>query len=247
MIFSHSGFEKYSAWNRYLDIIEHELPQCSAFAISEAIVDVLETELAPSAILSFNAEPLLPSLVNGLWRKKLAGNRRSSGTKERPRKIIDLVTQSVSMRVNHRLPVYFLHGVLPAPENRRSEEIAGSGDGLVFSESDYLQLANSVFSWQAAAFTDICSSQSVVFVGVSLSDPNMRRWLSWVHANRMYELSLRGDFKGESTVHYWITLRPESHLERRWQESIVAHLGVRIIWVKEWPQVGLALRQMLGI
>jgi len=92
----------------------------------------------------------------------------------------------------------------------------------------------------------VCSSRSVVFIGLSLSDPNMRRWLSWIYANRIQELKERGLRPVSSTSHFWINKRPTSIDERRWIESSVAHLGVRLVWLNSWVEVEDALRSLLG-
>lgn len=246
-ITSHSGWGVTKDWLDYIQVVEKNLPHCSAMSLAKIIVNVLDSNLAPSAILSFNAEPFLPSLINGLWRRKLAETYGIVESHNRRRKIIDLVTNSISMRRNSRLPYYFIHGLLPVPDNPYSKVLTKSSHGLVFSESDYLQLSNSVFSWQAATFSDVCSSRSVVFIGVSLTDSNMRRWLSWVHTNRIQEVYATRGKLVESTIHYWITVMPASATERRWMESIVAHLGVRIIWIARWDQVGTALERLLGL
>jgi hypothetical protein len=55
------------------------------------------------------------------------------------------------------------------------------------------------------------------------------------------------DFDGDSTTHYWIHRDPGSPSEREWTEHVMAHLGVRLIWVQAWTEVGPLLRRMLGL
>ena len=33
----------------------------------------------------------------------------------------------------------------------------------------------------------------------------------------------------------------------RWVESTVAHLGVRLVWLDDWSEMGAALTSMLGL
>ncbi len=105
---------------------------------------------------------------------------------------------------------------------------------LIFAEDSYLQLSNNAFSWQATNFINTCMNQRVVFVGVSLTDPNMRKWLSWIHKNRMNEYSELGLDVKDSTQHYWIKKLPKTLEEKLWIEAVVSHLGVRIIWINNW-------------
>ncbi len=248
MVSSHSGQHDATEWHDFLGLVKKQLPATSSYPIAKVVAETMDIGLAPAAILSFNAEPLLPSLINACWRVESSESEKS--TEEQPqgsKKMVDLITESVSTRRPHRIPYIFCHGLLPVPSETKSHRIISAPEKLVFSESDYLQLASASYSWQANVFTDVASSRSVIFVGVSMSDPNMRRWLSLVHANRVNELEGRREFKGESAPHYWIKRRPDSHLERSWLEAIVADLGIRMAWIQEWDQIEEALRSMIGV
>jgi hypothetical protein len=117
---------------------------------------------------------------------------------------------------------------------------------LVFSEGEYLQLANSAFSWQSALFLGTAVLRSIVFVSLSFSDPNLRRWLAWVHANRTAELEIRGK-ELECYEHYWLKEDIADDDQKRWIESSVRHLGVRLVWIKSWTKVGTYLERMLSL
>jgi hypothetical protein len=227
-------------WQEFINLIKKNFSSVSALQIAEVVSEVIETALTPSAILSFNAEPLLATLINAFTAERLAPSHRQ---------VIDLVTHGISNRRANRIPYYFCHGLLPVPaaSSKTNRQKVQSIDKLVFSETSYLQLANSAFSWQSSVFLDVCNSKSIVFIGVSLSDSNMRRWLSWIYANRERELKQQQKYIGESTSHLWINKLPASTLERDWIESMVAHLGVRIVWINSWNEVGQALRLLLGI
>jgi hypothetical protein len=163
------------------------------------------------------------------------------------RQYLDIVNRSVSVRRVGRVPYIFCHGLLPVPGAQLTRPYMPSLDKLVFAEASYLKLANLSFSWQSSAFLDVCGFWRTVFVGVSLSDPNMRRWLGWLHSNRTSELRESGGYEGASTYHLWIRKAPSDEDEKRWIESTVAHLGVRLVWVREWTEAGDALAKMLGL
>lgn len=51
----------------------------------------------------------------------------------------------------------------------------------------------------------------------------------------------------DPTEHFWINKKPKTDVEKVWMEESVAHLGVRLVWIDEWNQVGEVLRKMLGL
>ena len=155
------------------------------------------------------------------------------------------MTNGISNQGSKQIPFFFCHGLLPITENAHT--FSTSLDKLVFLEEEYLQLANNSFSWQATTFLNACTTQHIVFIGTSLIDPNMRRWLSWVHTNRINEMRQNGINVDCSTQHYWIRTLPKDKTIMPWIEAIVAHLGVRIIWIDDWSQSALALEKILGI
>lgn len=234
----HLGRATLAQWMAFRNDVQNVFPDSTAIGIAATIADVIETAYAPTAILSFNAEPMLAALINA----NVAIRRSSSSSRD----VMDYVTHATSDRKQGRVPYVFCHGLLPIPEVDRNHSLS-SVDKLVFSEASYLNLANSAFSWQSASFLRAAALHSLVFVGVSLSDPNMRRWLSWVHSVRVAELTEVGAPSPTSTVHYWITRQAGSAAERKWTESLVSHLGVRIIWVSEFSEISARLRTMLSL
>jgi SIR2-like domain len=233
----HLGHLEPRLWRDFFDLVRSRFPGLTAMGLAETMVGVLGGPLAPRAILSFNAEPLFPALLNA--------HLSISGGSNSPSDAIDYVTRSTSNRKARRVPYIFCHGLLPVPG--AVGPTLSSVDKLVFSEGSYLQLANNSFSWQSTSFIRAAANHSLVFVGLSLSDSNLRRWMSWVHSNRVAELTESGVSQPTSTVHYWIAKQPESDETKRWYESLVAHLGVRVIWVADYPDIPRTLQVMLGV
>nr|DAZ45471.1 MAG TPA: SIR2 family protein [Caudoviricetes sp.] len=226
-------------WNDYISLIETKYSKCSAIQIAKLIVDSYSHNIAPKAILSFNAEPLLYSLINAYTYQKM-------GKKDI---FMDLINSSTTSLYKNRISYIFCHGTLPIPHTtpNRAERFTAL-EKLVFLENEYLLLSNSAYSWQSSSFIDVLSSSIVFFIGVSLSDPNMRRWLAWMHENKIKDIQNRtGKIVQDSNSHYWINKRPaDSHMEK-WYEASVSHLGIRIIWIDDWKEVGLALQKAVGL
>jgi hypothetical protein len=220
-----------------LSCFTEHFPAATPLQLAEAMTRAIENDLPPSHVMSFNAEPLLLVLINAYVRVN---------TQLPVKKIFDVSLRGISYKRTDRMPFHFWHGLLPLP-GEKPLRAAASIDKLIFSETEYLGLAGSMFSWQSAVFLNAAMTNSIVFVGLSFSDPNLRRWLGFVHRNRMEELRRVGVKTDASTRHYWIRTRPSSKVQEEWIEAAVAHLGVRVVWIEKWTQVGACLRQMLSI
>ena len=230
---SNCSLKKWQMFSSYRDTV---LRATSAYQLASIIIEAIKQQNGPQCILSFNAEPLLFAMLNSLL---------VDGRKQPPKKVFSKVISSVSNCGLGTIPYVFCHGLLPITTN--PHKFSTSIDKLVFLEEEYLHLANNSFSWQSTMFLNTCISQHIVFIGTSLTDPNMRRWLSWTHANRLDEMRQNGLNVKDSTQHYWIRTIPKDKNTMPWVEAAVSHLGVRIVWIDNWSQVGLALNKMLGI
>lgn len=212
-------------------------PNATSLQLAEVLTRAIEAGISPTSIISFNAEPLLLALTNSYLRVNSTVPKH---------KLIDVSLRGISYKHRERIPFHFCHGLLSLPGEKARKD-ASSLDKLVFSETEYLNLAGSSFSWQSAIFLEAAMHNTIVFVGLSFSDPNLRRWLGFVQSNRVAELKRIGRPIEASTRHYWIRRQPISINERRWIEASVAHLGVRLIWIKNWDVVGSTLHTMLDL
>src|SRR5690348_8865339 len=159
----------------FLGSIVTRYPNATPLQLAEVIAHSIQRKAGPSAVLSFNAEPLLFVLTDAYIR---------TNTQLPKRKFFDTSLRGISYRKTGRIPYHFCHGLLPLPGTKPKISTA-SIDKLVFSEAEYLSLASSAFSWQSAVFLQAAMSHILVFVGLSFTDPNLRRWLGFVHANRI--------------------------------------------------------------
>ena len=239
---SNPSYYKDSLWKDFIKVRDSMFQNCTANRLAKALIAARECQMAPDTILSFNAESLLLALINSYVREPFIGKTKAAGDVP---KICDKIIDSTRTNYSNHIAYVHCHGILPIPGIKKSK--LTSSDKLVFAENSYLQLSNNAFSWQSSSFISKCMSQRVIFVGVSLTDPNMRKWLSWIHQNRLAEYNELGVTVKDSTQHYWIKTLPKTKEEEIWFESVVAHLGVRIIWINNWDEAGTALLKMLGL
>lgn len=244
-------------WGKYLKILEMKSGGVflTALKLGEYIADTLyagDKVHAPMSILSFNAEPLLASIINAYCYVKYHSKC----------KVIDYLSEPTTPQYSKRIQLYFCHGVVPIPGSSLPAQIRfDASDKLVFSENEYLQLANASFSWQASSFINTLMNSTVFFVGLSLSDPNIRRWLAWIHQNKIEaierlnskrrmligsENNTSEDREIASTSHYWIQKIPTNENTKKMYEASVAHLGIRVIWVSSYDHIIEVLKKAIG-
>lgn len=77
---------------------------------------------------------------------------------------------------NNQIPVYHVHGFIPLYSYSNS---TSSGD-VIFSEEDYHRLYNDACNWSNFVQLTVLRKYSALLVGMSLSDPNLRRLLDKV-------------------------------------------------------------------
>jgi NAD-dependent SIR2 family protein deacetylase len=100
-------------------------------------------------------------------------------------------------RMGQGLPVIHVHGSIP-----RRGPIPQSA--IVFTEDDYHRLTYSPFHWALGEITGYLRNYTVLFVGVSMADPNLRRLLDATfvrerarpghRSNKLYHYILRKEY-----------------------------------------------------
>lgn len=238
--------EKDFIWKTFIHIREKVFKETSAYVIGNFVSQAIKENLPPDVILSFNAEPLLFSLINSFEREKYLGKTKKTGEMSF---FLDRVTHSISPQKKSRIKFIFCHGLLLSAFGGKAS-ILTTSDKLVFSESAYLNLVSSSFSWQATEFTHYCLTSTIIFIGVSLIDPNMRRWLSWIQKLKEVEVIEKNILKKNAVKnlfsHYWITKRSTNKDENDLKQACVKHLGIKIIWLNDWKELSSILEMMIN-
>jgi hypothetical protein len=103
-----------------------------------------------SAVVSFNYDDLLERKLEGSFDFRPVWSPRRSRSKA--------------------LPILHPHGFLPQEGDARECR-------LVFTEDDYHGLTASVFHWALTAIVHYLRHNTVLFIGLSMLDPNLRRLL----------------------------------------------------------------------
>jgi hypothetical protein len=144
-----------------------------------------------------------------------------------------------SEAINHdpnELPIYHVHGYLP-----RSGDIADETE-LVFSEDAYHSQFIDSFSWSNLIQLNKLTQNTCLFVGISLTDPNMRRLL---------DVAWRKN-PGKSLGHYITRRLPKSsdgadvldEVSRLLEEQDANALGLNVIWMDDYDELPAILNEI---
>lgn len=144
------------------------------------------------------------------------------------------------------IPIYHPHGFLP-----RNKHLTSKND-VVFSEDAYHSQFIDPFSWSNLVQLNHLNNSTCVFIGISLTDPNMRRLL---------DVSIRKNGKGEKN-HYIIKKRytieelyPESELVKLKDKKVIPviesieeqdanNLGFNVIWINQFKEIPEILNEI---
>jgi hypothetical protein len=167
-------------------------------------------------------------------------------------------------------PIYHLHGTLdardenlsrPAPRSIPTDELQPmSGDllpELVLRESEYYETIASPASFVNHIPQSLLRRLNALFVGTSLDDLNMRRWL---HASFRERVVHRTKYLREfhwrrypdaeyearlaSVRHFWIRPEVERNKDGKpWQvpkdyvDPVMRNLGVQVVWCTDYEDI----------
>lgn len=152
------------------------------------------------------------------------------------------------MTDRNRLSIYHVHGFLPKePEEGESQDF-----NLVFSEEDYHRVYRDAYGWSNLVQLNAFRDTTCLFLGCSLTDPNMRRLL---------DVAARTE---EKARHYAVLKRkrlelpPEDkrvkqgileeyqRIDNNIRESYYESLGINIIWVDRYDEIPGILKGLRG-
>ena len=154
-----------------------------------------------------------------------------------------------------KLNIYHVHGYLPSEYEKRTRN-----PNLIFSEEDYHRVYRDSFSWSNLVQLSALRENTCLFIGSSLTDPNLRRLL---------DVSSR---KGEEARHFAFLKRDEiineiesnardKNAKRKAGKGVLEiyqkiddnirtayyrELGLNIIWIDKYEEIPDILNEVSG-
>jgi len=252
-------YEEQKGWHGWGNVLKVLQANKTLKAVGELLIinDGAKTRRNPQihAVLTFNADNLLE-----LYCAAKTGGKR----------ILTLVDRASVGEHPDETPVYHLHGTLDARgENflRRFSATAPPGElqeithellpDLIFRESEYYETIANPASFVNHTPQSFLRRLNALFIGTSLDDLNMRRWLYDSFRERVvHRIKYLREFymkkypeaeyeaRLESRRHFW--LRPETEKDkdgRPWRvpkkhvERVMKDLGVQVIWCRDYDDM----------
>jgi NAD-dependent SIR2 family protein deacetylase len=164
---------------------------------------------------------------------------------------------------NDELPIYHVHGYLPESDKLNESH------KITFGESNYHQQYSDIYSWNNMVQINKFRENTCLFIGSSLTDPNIRRLLDiayrqkgnkkkhhYIFKQRINNQKLSKDLKkilesdellnnkNKAGLDFEETIKLLSEIHERFEENDSASFGVKTIWVDDWDEVPVMLKKM---
>jgi hypothetical protein len=188
---------------------------------------------AVRAVLNFNLDNLLQTYTAARFKKRVL-------------RTVERASASASSR---RINTYHPHGYLlrevepETPANPKRE----AGDRLVLTEHQYIDVVANSNGFVNYTMLHVLREYNFLFIGLSMTDPNLRRALHVSRSERRRELLAEGllptSAERASRRHWSVMQRQNEDLDQA-TSQMLGELGVAPIWVLDWTKVPALLAEL---
>ncbi|MEJ6529168.1 SIR2 family protein [Exiguobacterium sp. USCH10] len=215
--------------------------------LKEVLYENCEKEGKKSAILESIANLSVP-LRHGVGIQGIVTYNFDSLIEEqlKSKSVINFrpVFQEANMPLRNELGIFHVHGYLPrdtSTENELASDVKIQKNTLVFSEEEYHELLLDGYNWANLVQLNYFRERTCLFIGVSMTDPNVRRLLeiakrkqSDVEQSNHFIILKRDVFSEESENS---NMTKFSNVYHALKEAEFKELGLNVIWVKEHNEI----------
>lgn len=226
--------------NSLIAFFDKEYPNNSTVQLVRFLLSTKYSDKLPTAIISTNADSVFDML---LYIHHMKYEMDQKGINCNTKKQFARITKTVEYNQNRLVPIFHIHGCLfPNDGVKDFQKRKNSISKLVFDESSYLKIADSTYNWAQTTFMYHAQFDQLIFVGMSMSDPNIRKWMVWTSENHNAELREARSKDVTNLNHVWITLQNEEIAI----EAALMHLGIRVACIEDWTKLEEALNNLLA-
>lgn len=193
---------------------------------------------------TYTANPFVHAIANANFDAIL---RVYSSSRHAPA-ILRTVDRPSARALYGRINVYHVHGFFQfdgASLGKRSKE---APDIRVFTEHEYFDFFNQPNSLFSYTFLHLLREFTMLFIGMSLKDDNIRRLLHYSRKEISESYQKEGesieDAQRKSLRHYAIQQRSTSEQLNQFVETSLRRLGVRALWVDDYKEIPSRLKDL---
>lgn len=154
----------------------------------------------------------------------------------------NIISNEGERQLVDKLNIYHVHGYLPSDISENFDT-----PNLVFSEEDYHKVYSDSYSWSNLAQLSALRENTCLFIGCSLTDPNLRRLLDVSTRNdespRHYAFLKKKKINNETTNKR--ILRIYQRIDDNIQTAYYKSLGLNIIWIDDFKEIPDILNKLL--
>lgn len=144
--------------------------------------------------------------------------------------------------VNDKLNIYHVHGYLSQKKNQEWSE-------LIFSEEDYHRVYGDAYCWSNMAQVKAFQDNVCLFVGSSMTDPNVRRLLDEAMRHpdetRHFAILKRKDYHEIAGGQSEAAVKWYQNFDDGIRNRIFNSFGISVIWVKDYAEIPQILKQLV--
>ncbi len=208
-------YMKYKLGDRYLEVLRRAL-YGRPFKISPTLQAVSHMNNL-NAICTYNYDDLLETAT------------KKSGS-------FTALTCPNDQAKRGTVPVYHVHGLLP-----HDPTDIPKGD-IVFAEDEYHLVFRDAFHWSNTIQLSLFRECTCLLIGTSLTDPNLRRLLDVVDAEKLPVSRIAVmRFKPDPNDEHGML----SEVIKQFNEESMAHIGVSILWIHDYDKAIPAILQSI--
>lgn len=149
----------------------------------------------------------------------------------------------VNGQPDQSLRLYHVHGFLPKVATKNQLDTLHMRS-ICLTEADYNMLYNQPYSWPIASQLSFFRENTCLFIGCSLSDPNIRRLLEITAYNPPKHYAIFAMTYKSTDVLGSTTTKQLTSKDRLQIENHFYRIGINILWVKDYREVPVWLHSL---
>lgn len=217
--------------DKYYDIVHDELYR-EITNVNTELLDAIAKISAPRIL-----HKGLESIVTYNFDDLLEKNLDQKGIE------YNVIQKDHKMPVNNKLNIYHVHGYLPQDENMKDERAE-----LIFSEEDYHRVYGDSYCWSNMAQVKAFQDNVCLFVGCSLTDPNLRRLLDSAMRHpdkpRHFAILKRKNWGLKDSKDLTGAIKWYQNIDDGIRNQIFKSFGISVIWVNEYDEIPKILNNL---